>query len=60
MNVEEQPCISIITLLRGEQEFIPLIKDNFNKFDYPRDKLELIIVDDASIDGSTQKGRYYN
>ena len=43
----EQPNISVITLLRGEKEFVPLIKDNFNKFDYPSDKLELIIVDDG-------------
>ena len=43
----DQPNISVITLLRGEKEFIPLIKDNFNKFDYPQDKLELIIVDDG-------------
>ena len=43
----EKPSISVITLLRGEQEFIPLIKENFNKFDYPSDKLELVIVDDG-------------
>jgi len=47
MSVEEQPNISVITLLRGEKEFVPLIKANFNKFDYPQDKLELIIVDDG-------------
>ena len=46
-SLAEQPSISVITLLRGEKEFIPLIKDNFNKFDYPQDKLELIIVDDG-------------
>lgn len=47
MSIEEQPSISVITLLRGEQEFIPLIKANFNEFDYPKDKLELLIVDDG-------------
>ena len=47
MSIEEQPSISVITLLRGEQEFIPLIKANFHEFDYPKDKLELIIVDDG-------------
>jgi len=47
MSINENPHISIITLLRGEQEFISLIKDNFNKFDYPKDKLELIIIDDG-------------
>ena len=46
-DIEEQPTISVITILRGEKEFIPLIKDNFNTFEYPQDKLELVIVDDG-------------
>ena len=45
--VEDQPCISVVTLLRGEKEFIPLIKSNFESFDYPKDKLELVVVDDG-------------
>ena len=47
--VEDQPCVSVITLLRGESEFIPLIKSNFNEFDYPKDKLELVVVDDGRL-----------
>tara|TARA_Y100000389_G_scaffold67460_1_gene63760 strand:+ start:10722 stop:11858 length:1137 start_codon:yes stop_codon:yes gene_type:complete len=47
MSIEEQSCISVITLLRGEQEFIPLIKANFQEFNYPKDKLELVIIDDG-------------
>ena len=47
MSVQEKEPISIITLLKGEKEFIPLIKENFNKFEYPQDKLELVIVDDG-------------
>lgn len=45
--VDDQPCISVITLLRGEKEFIPLIKANFQEFNYPKDKLDLIIIDDG-------------
>ena len=48
-DIEEQPTISVITILRGEKEFIPLIKDNFNKFEYPQDKLELVIVESLQI-----------
>ena len=44
---ETQPCISVITLLHGEREFIPLIQANFQEFDYPKEKLELIVVDDG-------------
>ena len=36
-DIEELPPVSVITLLRGEYEFIPLIKSNFNEFDYPKD-----------------------
>ena len=45
--------ISIITILHGEQEFIPLIKDNYQKLCNPENhknysqELELIIVDDG-------------
>jgi len=31
-DIEEQPTISVITILRGEKEFIPLIKHNFQSF----------------------------
>jgi hypothetical protein len=47
MNIDN-PSITLVTLLRGEHEFIPLIKENLNKFEYPKDKLELIIVDDGT------------
>ena len=45
--------VSIITILHGEEEFIPLIKDNYNNFlnkvnhtNYLQD-LELVVVDDG-------------
>ena len=37
---------SIITILHGEEEFIPLIKSNYNNF-LDKDLLELVIVDDG-------------
>ena len=46
-SISEQPNVSVITLLHGEKEFIPLIKANFNSFEFPKDKLELVIVDDG-------------
>ena len=48
MSVDEYPPVSVITLLRGEREFIPLIQANFQEFDYPKEKLELIVVDDGA------------
>ena len=38
---------SIITILHGEKEFIPLIKYNFKNFN-DQVSLELIIVDDGA------------
>ena len=38
--------VSIITIFHGEEEFIPLIKDNYNNF-LNKDYLELVIVDDG-------------
>ena len=37
---------SIITILHGEEEFIDLIKSNYNNF-LDKDSLELVIVDDG-------------
>ena len=48
--------ISIITLLHGEKEFIPLIKDNYDRFTNKNNQsnyaqeLELVIVDDGKED----------
>ena len=45
--------VSIITIIHGDKEFIPLIKDNYNNFlnkvnhtNYLQD-LELVVVDDG-------------
>ena len=38
--------VSIVTILHGEKEFIPLITHNFNSFNKKED-LQLIIVDDG-------------
>ena len=38
--------VSIITILHGDKEFIPLIRNNYNRF-LNKDDLELVIVDDG-------------
>ena len=38
--------VSIITIIHGDKEFIPLIKHNYNHF-LDKDSLELVIVDDG-------------
>lgn len=41
------PNISIITLTHNRKEFLPLMINNYLGTDYPRDKLEWIIIDDG-------------
>ena len=43
----ELPTVSIITPTFNRPEFFKLAILNFNSFDYPRDKIEWIIVDDS-------------
>ena len=38
--------VSIVTILHGEKEFIPLILDNYQNFK-DSDNLELVVVDDG-------------
>jgi len=39
--------VSIICIIHNDREYFSLIKENFEKFDYPEDDLELLIVDDG-------------
>ncbi len=47
MSVEKQ-CVSVVTLLHGESQFIPLIKDNFRGL-LDTQTLELVVVDDGPV-----------
>ena len=42
------PKVSIITPTYNRTKLFPLAINNFNNFDYPKDKLEWIIVDDST------------
>ncbi len=41
------PTVSIVTITYNRQIFIPLMIRNWKEIDYPKDKLEWIIVDDS-------------
>lgn len=47
-----QPNISLVTILHDTTELYPLIKHHWDTFEYPKDKLEWIIVDDSKEDHS--------
>ena len=47
---DEIKNVSVVTILHGEKEFIPLILNNFQNFNdfNKKENLELIVVDDGS------------
>ena len=47
---DDLPSVSIITPTYNRNNFFPLAIYNYNLFNYPRDKLEWIIVDDSDAD----------
>ena len=51
---EDLPTVSIITPTYNRVKFFPLAIYNFNSFDYPREKLEWIIVDDSESGKSVE------
>jgi hypothetical protein len=48
LSDDNLPTVSVITPTHNRKNFFPLAIFNYNSFDYPRDKLEWIIVDDTS------------
>ena len=46
-RTDELPYISVISLFKDRHEFFPLALMNYRGIDYPRDKLEWILVDDG-------------
>jgi cellulose synthase/poly-beta-1,6-N-acetylglucosamine synthase-like glycosyltransferase len=49
-EVKNYPMISIIIPVKNEEKVIGRCLDAFLKIDYPHDKMEIIIVEDGSID----------
>jgi len=50
INDENLPTVSIVTPTYNRSHFYELIIRNFERIDYPREKLELIILDDSEPD----------
>ena len=54
MKMNELPFVSIIIPCRNEKRFISKCLDSIIAQDYPKDKLEILIVDGMSDDGTRQ------
>ncbi len=50
---EELPTVSIIIAARNEENRILACLESLRELDYPSDKLEILIVDDCSTDGTS-------
>lgn len=46
---ENLPCISVITLLYNRRKFVDLCLHNLLTTDYPKDKIEWVVVEDSDI-----------
>jgi cellulose synthase/poly-beta-1,6-N-acetylglucosamine synthase-like glycosyltransferase len=58
-SVGELPTISIIIPAKNEEKVIGRCLDAFLKLDYPKEKIEIIIVEDGSRDKTAQICREY-
>ena len=55
---EDLPHVSILTVTRNRKAFLPLMLHNWDNFNYPKDKLEWIILDDGTEDLSEDLKQY--
>jgi len=50
VETNDLPYVSIITPTFERRKFFPLALHNFRNFDYPKEKLEWIIIDDSEVE----------
>lgn len=48
------PTVALIYLCYNERKYLPDVFESIRSLNYPEEKLEVIVVDNASSDGSTQ------
>ena len=58
-NSQRKKHVSIIIAARNEEDNIDEIINNFNSQNYPKDKIELIIIDDHSTDMTSKKANKF-
>jgi cellulose synthase/poly-beta-1,6-N-acetylglucosamine synthase-like glycosyltransferase len=54
---EELPVVSVLVPAHNEERFIPWKLRNISELRYPRDKIELVLIDDCSTDRTGQVGK---
>ena len=56
----EQPKVSVVIVNLNGKQHLPMCFKSLSRLDYPQDKLEVIVVDNGSTDGSVEliRNRY--
>ena len=49
--------VSVCTIARNEEEYLPHLLEDITKQDYPAEQIEVVMVDSSSTDGTNR--RYY-
>jgi len=49
-----EPTVSLVMVVRNEEEVLPNKLENLARLDYPSDRLEIVIVSDGSTDATEQ------
>ncbi|MDZ7836814.1 MAG: glycosyltransferase [Actinomycetota bacterium] len=52
MEKDADPLLSVVTVNFNGKDFLSSLFDSISNLNYPRDKLQVIMVDNASTDGS--------
>jgi cellulose synthase/poly-beta-1,6-N-acetylglucosamine synthase-like glycosyltransferase len=59
-KIKEYPKVSIIIPAYNEEENIGIALDSLLKVNYPKDKLEIIVIDDGSTDNTYKIAKSFN
>jgi cellulose synthase/poly-beta-1,6-N-acetylglucosamine synthase-like glycosyltransferase len=59
-NVTHQPTVSILIPARNEEKVIGRILQRMTELTYPREKLQIIVIDDASTDDTGKIAEQYS
>lgn len=59
-NVTYQPTVSILIPARNEEKVIGRILQRMIELTYPKDKLQIIVIDDASTDSTGEIAKQYS
>jgi glycosyltransferase involved in cell wall biosynthesis len=55
--MDQLPCVTIVVPAKNEAQHLPLVFDALNALDYPRDRCDIVVVDNGSSDATAALAR---